>query len=197
MTTPLRSSPNLIIRRAKAGDARLLAELGARTFSETFAADNSDADMTDYLSSAFSEAQQKAELADPRSIFHIAEVSGVAVGYALLRPGNVPAGVTNDQPIELVRLYVSREYLGCGVGAGLMQVCISEASQLGYRILWLGVWEHNHRAQAFYRKWDFRVVGTHIFQLGGDAQTDLLMERRVTLATSDIELVRTPPTCSL
>ena len=181
MTTPSRSSPNLIIRRAKADDARLLSELGARTFSETFAPDNSDADMTDYLSSAFSEAQQATELADPGSIFHIAEINGVAVGYALLRCGSVPAAVTNDQPIELVRLYVSREYLGCRVGAGLMRVCISEASQLGYRILWLGVWEHNHRAQAFYRKWDFRVVGTHIFQLGGDAQTDLLMERPVTI----------------
>jgi len=179
MTTPSRSSSNLIIRRAKADDAPLLAELGARTFYETFAPDNSDADMTDYLSSAFSEAQQATELADHGSIFHIAEVDDVAVGYALLRCGSVPDSVTDDQPIELVRLYVSREHLGCGVGAGLMQICLSEASQLGYRILWLGVWENNHRAQAFYRKWEFRVVGTHIFQLGGDAQTDLLMERPV------------------
>jgi len=179
MTTPSRSGPNLIIRRGKADDARLLAELGARTFCETFAADNSDADMTDYLSSAFSEAQQASELADGGSIFHIAEVNGVAVGYALLRSGTVPAAVTDDQPIELVRLYVSRDHLGCGVGAGLMQICISAASQLGYRILWLGVWENNHRAQAFYRKWEFREIGTHIFQLGGDAQTDLLMERPI------------------
>jgi ribosomal protein S18 acetylase RimI-like enzyme len=66
-----------------------------------------------------------------------------------------------------------------------MQICICAASQLGYRILWLGVWEHNYRAQAFYRKWEFRVVGTHIFQLGSDAQTDLLMERPVTAAGTD------------
>lgn len=177
MTAPAWSSSNLITRRATIDDARLLAELGARTFSETFADDNSAADMAEYLTSAFSEAQQASELADPRCTFHIAETDGVAVGYSLLRSGSGPDSVTNDQPIELVRLYVSREHLGRGVGAGLMQVCISEARELGYQTLWLGVWEHNHRAQAFYRKWDFREVGTHIFQLGGDAQTDLLMER--------------------
>jgi ribosomal protein S18 acetylase RimI-like enzyme len=186
MTTPSRSSPDLIIRRAKGDDARLLAELGGRTFSETFASDNSDADMVDYLSAAFSETKQATELADPGCTFHIAETNGVAVGYALLRSGSVPDSITNDQPIELVRLYVSREHLGFGVGAGLMRTCINEVIQLGYRTLWLGVWEHNHRAQAFYRKWDFREVGTHIFQLGGDAQTDLLMERSITVTGTDV-----------
>lgn len=177
MTAPAWSSQGVIIRRAKVDDARLLSELGARTFSETFADDNSAADMADYLSSAFSEAQQATELADPHCTFHIAEVNGVAVGYSLLSSGSAPDAVSNDKPIELVRLYVSREHVGQGVGAQLMEVCIRKASQLGFHTLWLGVWEHNHRAQAFYRKWNFREVGTHIFQLGGDAQTDLLMER--------------------
>ena len=170
---------NLIIRRAKMDDAGLLAELGARTFSETFAADNSPADMAAYLASSFSEAQQAAELSDSDSTFHIAETNGVAVGYAMLRSGSVLDSVTDDEPIELVRLYVSRKHLGGGVGAALMRVCINEASRRGHRTLWLGVWEHNHRAQAFYRKWNFHEVGTHIFQLGEDAQTDILMERSI------------------
>lgn len=177
MTALAWSSPSLTIRRAKVDDAGLLAKLGARTFSETFADNNSAADMADYLSSAFNETRQATELADPHCAFQIAEVNGVAVGYALLRSGRAPDGVSNDKPIELVRLYVSREHLGRGVGAQLMEVCIREAGQLGYHTIWLGVWEHNHRAQAFYRKWNFREVGTHIFQLGADAQTDLLMER--------------------
>jgi diamine N-acetyltransferase len=171
------SNPRIIIRRAELDDAGLLAELGARTFSETFAADNKPEDIAAYLASSFSHAQQTAELADPHSRFHIAEANGVAVGYAMLRSGNVRKGVTDDKPIELVRLYVSQECLGRGVGAALMQVCIDDAKQKGYRTLWLGVWEHNHRAQTFYRKWNFQAVGTHIFQLGDDAQTDLLMER--------------------
>ncbi|HVQ37863.1 MAG TPA: GNAT family N-acetyltransferase [Pyrinomonadaceae bacterium] len=180
MTVPVRSTRNLTIRRAGANDARLLAELGARTFSETFAANNSEADMADYLAAAFNETQQAKDLADPRTTIHIAEVDGTAVGYAMLRSGSVPAEVRNDKPIELVRLYVSQQHIGSGVGAALMQVCIEEASALGYRTLWLGVWENNSPAQTFYRKWGFRQVGTHIFQLGGDAQTDLLMERQIT-----------------
>ena len=171
--------PNLIIRRGKAEDAVLLAELGARTFSDTFAADNTPEDMAAYLASSFSAAQQTAELSDPRCSYQIAEVNGVATGYALLREGNAPSSVAGDKAIELVRLYVSRESLGSGVGAALMQACIDEAKERGYETLWLGVWEHNQRAQAFYRKWNFIEVGTHFFQLGDDRQTDILMQRSI------------------
>jgi diamine N-acetyltransferase len=173
------SSDDLTVRRGKADDAGLLAELGARTFRDTFAADNTPEDMASYLASAFNPEQQADELTDPHCFFQIAETKGVAVGYAMLRSGNVLDEVTGDKPIELVRLYVSRESLGSGVGAALMQACLGEAKQRGYKTLWLGVWEHNHRAQAFYRKWNFRDVGTHVFQLGDDAQTDLLMQRSV------------------
>jgi diamine N-acetyltransferase len=167
---------NLIIRGGSADDAGLLAELGARTFSETFAADNTPENMAAYLDAAFSSTQQSAELADPRSTFHIAERNAVALGYAMLRSGSAPAGLTGDRPIELVRLYVLQESLGSGVGAALMHACIGEAKWRGYKTLWLGVWEHNTRAQAFYRKWNFREGGTHVFQLGADPQTDILMQ---------------------
>jgi ribosomal protein S18 acetylase RimI-like enzyme len=173
------SLPDLVVRRGNHRDAELLAELGARTFTETFGPDNTPQDMAAYLASAFSPAQQAAELADPRSTFQIAEISGVAVGYAMIRSGNVPDGVTGDKPIELVRLYVSRESLGSGVGAALMQACIGEAKRSGFETLWLGVWKHNPRARAFYRQWNFHEVGTHVFQLGGDPQIDILMQRSI------------------
>ena len=175
------SVPNVIIRQGQADDAALLAELGARTFSETFAADNSPEDMSAYLAAAFSTEQQSAELADPASLFLIAETDGAAVGYAMLRSGTALESVTGDRPVEIVRLYVLQERLGSGVGAALMQECINEAKRQGYETLWLGVWEHNTRAQAFYRKWNFHEVGTHIFQLGNDPQTDILMERAVSM----------------
>jgi ribosomal protein S18 acetylase RimI-like enzyme len=76
-------------------------------------------------------------------------------------------------------LYASQEWLGRGVGGALMQACIDEGRQKGFRTLWLGVWEHNNRARAFYRKWNFREVGEHIFRLGDDSQTDILMERSI------------------
>jgi ribosomal protein S18 acetylase RimI-like enzyme len=170
---------NFIIRRGNAADADLLAELGARTFSETFAADNTLEDMTAYLASSFSLKKQAEELADPDSLFLIAEADGVAVGYAMLRSGDLEDGITGENPVELVRLYVSRESLGSGLGAALMQACIDEAKERGHQTLWLGVWEHNTRARAFYRKWRFHEVGTHVFQLGNDPQTDLLMQRSI------------------
>jgi ribosomal protein S18 acetylase RimI-like enzyme len=173
------SLASITIRRGQADDAALLSELGARTFSETFADDNSPENMAVYLAAAFNAEQQATELADPHASFHIAEVNGVAVGYAMLRSGNMPEVLTGAKPIELVRLYVSRESLGSGVGAALMQVCIDNAQQKGYDTLWLGVWENNIRAQVFYRKWNFVKVGTHVFQLGDDPQTDFLMQRSV------------------
>jgi GNAT superfamily N-acetyltransferase len=168
-------SCSAVIRHAESDDAGLLAELGARLFAETFAAYNTPEDMAAYLAASFGQAQQTAELSDPRATFLIAEIDGVAVGYAKLYPGATPDRGADEKPIELVRLYASQEWLGRGVGGALMQACIDEVRQEGFRTLWLGVWEHNNRARAFYRKWKFREVGEHIFRLGDDSQTDILM----------------------
>lgn len=169
-------------RRANPNDAELLSKLGARTFNETFASDNTQDDMAAYLASAFSIEQQSAELAHPASSFLIAEVDGMPAGYAKLHAGEPPEGVQGPQSIELVRLYASREWHGRGVGEALMRACLEEARRGGYETMWLGVWERNARAQAFYRKWDFRDVGEHTFQLGSDPQRDILMERAISLA---------------
>ena len=170
-------TPALAIRRADAADAELLADLAARTFSEAFAADNNPDDMAAYIAAAFSHAQLTAELADSASTFFVADVGGRAAGYAKLHVGAPPEGVRGPRPVELVRLYVSREWLGRGVGEALMRVCIGEARRAGRATMWLGVWEGNARAQAFYRRWNFRPVGEHVFHLGADAQRDILMQR--------------------
>ncbi|MCU1266674.1 MAG: GCN5-related N-acetyltransferase [Acidobacteria bacterium] len=172
-----------VIRQATNSDAALLIELGSRTFSETFAADNTAEDMADYLAAAFSPEQLAAELADGLATFLIAEIDQTAVGYAMLHAGALPHQSSGEKPIELVRLYVSSEWHGRQVGASLMQACIDLAQKRGYRTLWLGVWEHNGRARAFYRKWKFEEFGEHLFQLGGDPQNDILMAR--TLQSSD------------
>jgi ribosomal protein S18 acetylase RimI-like enzyme len=170
---------HVTIRRANPDDANLLAELGARTFRETFAAENTTEDMAAYLASNFNLAQQTAELDHPASTFLIAEVGGVAAGYAQLHAGEPAAGIEGAKPIELVRPYVSSEWLGRGIGEALMRACLDEAQRTGYETIWLGVWERNARAQAFYRKWNFRAVGEHVFQLGSDPQKDILMERAI------------------
>ena len=171
------SQLNISIRRAGAKDARLLAELGARTFRDTFADGTKPEDMAAYLAAAFGEAVQEAELADAASVFFVAEAGGVAGGYAKLHAGEAEACVAGREPVELARLYVGREWFGRGVGAALMRACVEEARRAGRLTMWLGVWEHNARAQAFYRKWGFRVVGEHVFPVGSDPQIDLIMER--------------------
>jgi ribosomal protein S18 acetylase RimI-like enzyme len=167
------------VRLATPDDVSLLTELGARTFEETFAADNTPEDMAAYLAASFNVEQQTAELADPDSTFLIAEISGVRAGYAKLNKSQPADGIDGMKPIELVRLYIDRKWLGRGVGEALMRRCLEEAGRAAFKTIWLGVWERNLRAQAFYRKWDFRAVGKHVFQLGEDAQTDILMEREI------------------
>lgn len=170
-------SAPLIIRRATTDDAAMLAELAARTFHDAFAADNKAEDMDAYMSVAFTPAQLAAELAETGNAFFVAEIDAVPVGYAQLRAGDAPECVGGPEPVELSRLYVSREWHGRGIAQALVDALVEEARALKRRTLWLGVWEHNPRAQAFYRKWGFSVVGSHVFVLGSDPQTDLLMER--------------------
>ena len=171
------------IRRATPADNALLAEIGARAFSDTFAADNTPENMAAYLAASFGPDRQAAELADPRGLFLIAEIEGQTAGYARLRegalPGPLPGAASAQRPMEIVRFYALKEWIGRGVGAALMTACLAEARQRGCGALWLDVWERNPRAIAFYRRWGFADVGTQAFLLGDDRQTDILMQRNL------------------
>lgn len=182
------------IRPATTADAEPLAALAERTFRDTFAADNSPADLDAYVRDALSLGRVRVELDDPAGAFFIAFADGSPspVGYAKLRRGPVDPSVTAPAPIELERLYVDRATLGHGVGAALMRHCLDEAHRSGCATVWLGVWERNARAIAFYERWGFRTVGDHIFQLGSDAQRDLIMVRpALTSADALMKIVET------
>ena len=171
------SSLQPAIRSASPADNTLLADLGRETFFETFAAENTPENMAAYLSEAFSPEKQGSELADPATRFLIVEETGQAIGYARLRSGQAPAAIVGKMPIEIVRFYVRKSWIGKGVGAQLMQACLLEAETAASDVVWLDVWERNQRAIAFYRQWEFVEVGAQPFQLGEDRQRDLLMAR--------------------
>ncbi len=173
------ASPPIILRPAGPADNELLAEMGARTFADTFGPDNTPENMAAYLAASFSPARQAAELAEPNSLFLIAEVDGAAQGYVRLREGPAPKSVTGDRPLEIVRLYARQAFIGRGVGAALMRASLAEAARRGCDTVWLDVWERNPRARAFYERWGFSNVGTTVFPLGDDLQTDLLMQKRI------------------
>jgi ribosomal protein S18 acetylase RimI-like enzyme len=170
------------IRGAAAADAPRLSRLGATTFRETFEGENTPEDMARYLAEAFTPERQAAEIADPAGVVLLAECgepSGGAelVGYAHLVSGPAPAAVRGAAPVELKRLYVARAWHGRGVAQALMDAALAAAGGRGAGTLWLGVWEHNARAVAFYAKYGFTRVGEHTFVLGSDAQTDWLLAR--------------------
>lgn len=172
---------DILIRPATPDDARPLTELAYTTFWDAFAAHpkNAPDDLNHYMRQAFSVEQITAELANEKSIFLLAEIDGELAGYSKLILDNIEPGVTATQPVELSRLYSQQKYLGKGVGQTLMDACFDRAKSEGRDVMWLGVWEFNPRAQRFYEKNGFRVVGSHTFQLGNDSQTDLLMQKEL------------------
>jgi ribosomal protein S18 acetylase RimI-like enzyme len=160
---------------AAPADAARLAEFGARTFFETFAADNTPDDMQAHLASAFSADRQRREIEDPRMDTLILADGEQWMGFAQLRTGHVSDGVPSEGSIELWRFYVDQRWHGRGLAAVLMDGAKQRARDRGARSLWLGVWERNARAQAFYRKHGFERVGRQVFVVGSDPQTDDVM----------------------
>ena len=175
----LESAP-IEIRGAVPADAAALAEFGARTFFETFAADNTEEDMRLHLASAWSPDRQRAEILDDSVDTLLAcDSRGRIAGFAQLLAAHGPAGIPTVSPVELMRFYVDKPWQGRGLAAQLMRAVEKRALERGARELWLGVWERNERAQAFYRKHGFRQVGTQIFVVGTDPQTDHVMLREL------------------
>ena len=166
---------SISIRPGVPTDATDLAELAARTFHETFAADNRPEDMALHLARAYGASQQQRELVDPDIATLLVEVDGQLAGYAQLRSGVAPECVTGEAPFELWRFYIAQPWHGRGVAPALMRRAELEAYRRGGRTLWLGVWERNARAKAFYQKSGFRDVGSQVFMVGTDAQTDRIM----------------------
>jgi ribosomal protein S18 acetylase RimI-like enzyme len=172
-------SASYVVRRARRSDARQLSSLAEATFRDTFEATNSPEDMALHCRTSYGEAVQAAEIADPDMVTLVCESPGTLVGFAQLRWGGAPRCVVAAAPGEIQRLYVAREFHGMGVARMLMLACLDEMQARRSDVVWLGVWEHNPRAIAFYRKFGFAEVGEHIFSLGRDPQRDIVMTRPV------------------
>lgn len=175
-------APNHGIRPGRAEDAAPLSALAARIFRETFAPDNRAEDIAAHIAAHFTPARQAAELADPQMVTLVLDAGGTLAGYAQLREGPAPPSVDGPRPLELLRFYVDRPWQGRGVAAALMHAAVAAARARGARTLWLGVWERNPRAIAFYARSGFVDAGSHAFALGADIQTDRIMVRRLDAA---------------
>jgi ribosomal protein S18 acetylase RimI-like enzyme len=163
-------------RQATIADAAIVAAIAERTFRSTFAAQNSAEDIDSLCASAYGEAIQKEELSDPTRETWLLELDAAAIGYFMLRSVDPPACVTGMHPIEIQRFYLDRHVQGGGSGRRMMSFALERCIALRSSTVWLGVWERNPRAIQFYQKAGFSVVGSHIFTVGTDAQTDLILQ---------------------
>jgi ribosomal protein S18 acetylase RimI-like enzyme len=163
------------LRRAVAGDAPSLAVLAERTFRDAFGGRNSPEDMDLHCARHFGPDAQAREIADRGIVTTLAISSGQIIGFSQMMPSRIHAHVVARRPAELNRLYVAAAWHGKGVAQALLKDAMKSAKDAGADCLWLGVWEHNPRAIAFYRKCGFEDVGSHHFMLGTDRQRDVIM----------------------
>ena len=172
---------NVIIRKCSKDDAKLLAEIGAKTFKETFADSNTEEDMNKCIAKDFNEAQILKELSSKASAFYIAQLqennSIKTVGYMKINFFGAQTEENYKDSLEIQRIYIDKDKKGMKSASKLMQKAITEAKNAKLNYIWLGVWEHNEKAIKFYTAKGFEKFGSHVFVLGDDKQTYFLMKK--------------------
>jgi ribosomal protein S18 acetylase RimI-like enzyme len=167
------------IRNVNIQDIEKLKGIGKRTFTETFSSDNSEENITEYLDNGFSTEKLKTELTDKNAEFYFAELKGRVIGYLKVNSGQSQTEIKDKNYLEIERIYVLKEYHGKKVGQLLYEKAIKIAKSKNAEYVWLGVWEKNPRAIKFYEKNGFLAFDKHIFKLGNDKQTDLMMKLKI------------------
>jgi diamine N-acetyltransferase len=165
------------IRRAEEDDALELSVLAERTFRTAFAEMNTIANMQLHCETTYGHALQLAEIRESGRETWVAEAGAGLVAYVQLRFDATSPMISGERPVEIQRFYVDASHHGAGLAHQLMAHVVARAAAAGSTVLWLGVWERNPRALAFYRKWGFDVVADHVFTVGKDPQRDLVMRR--------------------
>ena len=168
-------SDNFEITHATPSDIIALSEIGRQTFFETFSESNTEENMKHYLEQKFSADRLMSELKNSDSAFYFIKNAGRIIGYLKINTGAAQTETNNDHAMEIERIYVLKEFHGRKAGQLLYNKAIQIAKEKGVDYVWLGVWEENPRAIKFYQKNGFIAYDKHIFTLGDDAQTDIMM----------------------
>lgn len=168
---------NIVISKAGIQDLKQLQEISTETFVQTFAEVNTKEDMEKYLSEHLSLSKLSAELNNAESDFYFAQLNDQVIGYLKTNSGAAQTELKEADGLEVERIYVLKEFKGKNVGQVLLDKAITVAHDQKAAYIWLGVWEENYRAIRFYEKNGFSVFDKHIFKLGNDEQTDLMMKR--------------------
>lgn len=170
---------SIAIRKVTAKDLEQLKQVSRLTFFETFSAENTEENMQQYLEEGFSDERLAAELEEDLSEFYFAVRGRDIIGYLKLNVGQAQTEQQDDPALEIERIYVLKEFQGMKVGQLLYEKAVQMALQKGVDYIWLGVWEKNTRAISFYKKIGFAEFDQHVFKLGKEEQTDILMKFRL------------------
>ncbi|ULQ53398.1 GNAT family N-acetyltransferase [Flavihumibacter fluvii] len=164
------------IKKVGLTDIRQLQEISRQTFIETFAGGNTEENMQKYLEECFTMDKLTSELTNPDSEFYFALSGNKVIGYVKINFGQAQTELKDQKALEIERIYVLKEFYGKKVGQVLYDTAVEIAKLKSADYLWLGVWEENPRAINFYKKNGFVEFDKHIFKLGNDEQTDIMMK---------------------
>ncbi|MFN3513346.1 MAG: GNAT family N-acetyltransferase [Phenylobacterium sp.] len=166
------------IRRARPEDAAALAEIGARTFAETFAHLYPPEDLEAFLAEAYGLERTRQDLADPARAAWLVEADGAAIGHALAGPCDLPHAEVGPDSRELKRFYLLKDWQGGGLGGRLFAEVMAWLERDGPADVWIGVWSENHGAQRFYARHGFAKVGEYGFRVGATVDHEFILRRR-------------------
>lgn len=172
----MKDKHTLQIKNVNPEDITKLQTISRRTFIETFAELNTAADMQKYLDTNLSIDTLKNELRNTNSEFYFAVLDNKVIGYLKVNMGQAQTELKDKSSLEIERIYVLKEFHGKKVGQFLYNKAIDIARAANLTYVWLGVWEKNIRAINFYKKNGFVEFDKHIFKLGDDEQTDIMMQ---------------------
>jgi ribosomal protein S18 acetylase RimI-like enzyme len=167
---------NIKIEQINHSHIAALQQIGRQTFSETFAESNSAENMAKYLEEAYSHEKLSAELNDSNSFFYFAIMDEKVIGYLKLNKGGSQTELKDNDALEIERIYVLKDFHGKKIGQLLFDKAIEVAKAKHVAYVWLGVWEENKKALQFYTKNGFVEFDQHVFVLGDEAQTDIMMK---------------------
>ena len=170
---------NIEIKQATLNDIDDLQQIGKQTFYETFASGNTEENMKEYLDEGFSLFKLRTELSDNNAELYFATLDQKVIGYLKINVGQSQTELKDDKALEIERIYVLKEFHGKNIGQLLYDRALQIAKQQNADYVWLGVWEENPRAIKFYKKNRFIEFDKHVFKLGNDEQTDIMMKLKL------------------
>lgn len=167
------------IRRCTLDDLQALRQLAWETFDETFKDQNTAENMKAYLEKAFNLQQLEEEMSNPSSQFFFIYFDNVLAGYLKVNMDEAQTEKLGTDTLEVERIYVRKSFHKMGLGKYLLNRAVEIAEEFGKSKIWLGVWEKNENAIAFYEKMGFVQRGSHSFFMGDEEQLDYIMVKNI------------------